>query len=97
MDRNNEAFHGIIANYAAILPCFTYAAEGNHIDDYETLAEGVFHQMNQFKSLFEVKLSYLIFSATDQTPKCLQNSFSFEASRQDIKIAISYPNIRLIF
>ena len=31
---NSEALHGIIANYPALLKCFTYVAEVNHNDDY---------------------------------------------------------------
>ena len=95
---NSEALHGIIDNYPALLQCFTYVAEVNHNNDYGIVAEGVLHQMNHFKSFLGVKLSYLIFSATDHTSKCLQNkSCSVEAVRQAVEIAIGYlkrTNIR---
>jgi len=65
------AFDEVLKNYAAILQALLEISEQSH-DDYGRRANGFLSQLERFDVYFGLKLSFLVFSGTEQTSICLQ-------------------------
>jgi len=65
------AFNAVLKNYAAILQALQEISEQSH-DDYGRRANGLLSQLERFDVYFGLKLSFLVFSGTEQTSICLQ-------------------------
>ena len=61
----------MLKNYAAILQALQEISEQSH-DDYDRRANGLLSQLERFDVYFGLKLSFLVFSGTEQTSICLQ-------------------------
>lgn len=60
------AIDAVLKNYPAVLKALQNIAETCH-DDYGRKANGLNAQLEKFDTYFGLKLSYLIFSGTEQT------------------------------
>ena len=68
-----EALNSLIRNYSAMAQALQQISDESH-DDYGRRANGILCQLQRFDTFFGIKLSYLIFSATEQTSINLQKS-----------------------
>jgi hypothetical protein len=80
------AIHSVLANYGSLLEAFTEINSTSH-DDYGRRAGGVLAQMEMFKIFFGLKLSFLIFSATEQVSVHLQ--------RKDITLQEALASVKM--
>ena len=60
----NEAINAVLSNYPALIEALTQISESS--DEYGRRAGGILSQLEQFGLYFGLKLSYLIFGATEQ-------------------------------
>ena len=65
------ALDSVIRNYPALLEAFEIISMESH-DDYGRRANGVLTMLEKFSVYFGLKLSFLVFSATEQVSKALQ-------------------------
>ena len=80
----------VLRNYAAVLQALQEISEESH-DDYGRRANGVMAQLQRFDTYFGLKLSYLIFSGTEQTSTSLQRvDTSVQDALSGAEIAVSY-------
>ena len=66
-----QAIEAVLKNYAALLKAFQTIAETSY-DDYGRRANGLYAQLEKFDTFFGLKLSFLLFSGTEQTSTNLQ-------------------------
>ena len=84
------AFDAVLKNYAAILQALQQISEQSH-DDYGRRANGLLSQLERFDVYFGLKLSFLVFSGTEQTSICLQRKdTSVQEALSCAEIARSY-------
>lgn len=84
------ALDAVLRNYAAIVQALQEIAEVSH-DDYGWRASGLLSQLEKFDTFFGLKLSYLVFSGTEQTSTNLQRKdTSVQEALACAKLAVSY-------
>ena len=66
-----QAIEAVLKNYAALLKALQTIAESSY-DDYGRRANGLNAQLEKFDTHFGLKLSFLLFSGTEQTSTTLQ-------------------------
>ena len=66
-----EAIEAVLRNYPALLDALETISNESH-DDYGRRANGILAQLERFDTYFGLKLSNLVFSATEQTSIALQ-------------------------
>ena len=67
----NVAIEAVVRNYSALLEAFEVIGRESH-DDYDRRATGVLAMLEKFSVFFGLKLSYLVFGATEQVSHALQ-------------------------
>lgn len=67
----SAALDDVLINYPALTEAFDTLDNESH-DDYDRKANGIFSHFECFDSFFGLKLSRLVFSATEQTSIALQ-------------------------
>ena len=65
------AIDSVLRNYPALLEALDNISNESH-DDYGRRANGILTQLERFDTFFGLKLSHLVFSATEQTSNALQ-------------------------
>ena len=65
------ALDAVLRNYPALLEALETIINESH-DDYGRRANGIHKQLERFDTYFGLKLSHLVFSATEQTSNALQ-------------------------
>ena len=65
------AIDAVLRNYPALLEAMETISSESH-DDYGRRANGILAQLERFDTYFGLKLSHLVFSATEQTSIALQ-------------------------
>ena len=66
------AIEAVLRNYPALVEALSHISDESH-DDYGRRANGILSQLERFDTYFGLKLSLLVFSATEQTSKALQS------------------------
>ena len=66
-----EAINAVLRNYPALLEALNQVRESP--DDYGRRAGGILAQLEQFATYFGLKLSFLVFGATEQSSRALQS------------------------
>lgn len=67
----HSSIQSILRNYEILLSTLEEVEKGH--DDYAAKASGLHYKMERFDTFFSLKLSYLIFSATEQLSTNLQS------------------------
>ena len=67
----NLSIDSVIRNYPALLQAFQTIGAESH-DDYGRRANGVLSLLEKFNTFFGLKLSFFLFSATEQVSRALQ-------------------------
>ena len=86
------AINAVIKNYPAILQALQITVDTSY-DDYGRRANGLLAQLQRFDTYFGLKLSYLVFSGTEQTSINLQSkNTSVQDALSCAEVARSYTN-----
>ena len=84
------AINAVLNNYAALKQALQIIGESSY-DDYRRRASGLLALMDNYDTYFGLKLSYLIFSGTEQTSINLQmKDTSVQEALSGAKLAKSY-------
>ena len=84
------AIEAVLRNYPALLEALETISNESH-DDYGRRANGILAQLERFDTYFGLKLSHLVFSATEQTSIALQGkSTTIQEALTSASMATSY-------
>ena len=84
-----EALSSLIRIYSAIAQALQQISDESH-NDYGRRADGIPSQLQRFDTLFGIKLSYLIFSATEQISVNLQKDTSVQEALACAEVATNH-------
>ena len=87
----NVAIDAVLRNYPALLETFERISSESH-DDYGRRANGVLTMLDKFSVYFGLKLSFLVFGATEQVSRTLQ---ARDTTLQEALVAVNMAKLFL--